>query len=90
MSGTGILAWIIILGIFFLVLFLYPTFSTIVADLDKQVRNISEVSNSTDATGALDINATIWQYWPFLLAFGLILWAFYVSTKREPVWRGYE
>ena len=87
--SSGILAWLIVLSLIFVVLFLYPTFSTIVSSLDKQVRGIQEVSNSTDATGALNINATIWQYWPFLLILGLLIWAFYASTKKEPVWRGY-
>ena len=81
-------AWVVVLLLIFIFAFLYQVVSVPMIKLDSQVRNITDVSNSSSAVSTLDIINSVWQYWPIFLILVLVLWAFYVSTKKEPVWYG--
>jgi hypothetical protein len=85
-----IYVFFILLVFLFTILFFYPIVSNILANLDYNIRQIQEVSNSTEATGILSQIATMWKYAPILLILSIAVYAFYLLGKREPVEYGYE
>ena len=78
----------ILVGIFVISLF-YMIFSQVLYVhiqplILPQLQNLSAPVNSTQVRATLDLIEFVWQYWPLILIFGLIIYGIVASQKREP------
>ena len=88
MKGQAVFVWLFFLMIFIVLIFGYSVMSRIYAGFYPEIKNITEVNESSEATSTISINESVWQYWPVVLLLGLFIWAFGSSQKREPIYYG--
>lgn len=87
-KGVAIVWMQVLLGIF-VIGFAYLIFSWILygnSGIETIVINglQNSTANTTRALQAIGFIDIIWQVWPFILIFGLILWGVVASQRRDP------
>lgn len=45
----------------------------------EDVKNITEVNESSDASGVITTNEGVWQFWPYFALLAFLLWAIFAS-----------
>jgi len=78
--------WAAFLMFMFLIVMVYAMFSPIMSVLIPSMQ--SQLNTSTpagiNASNTMNTITTVWTIWPFILLFGLLLWGFVASQRREP------
>jgi len=88
MKGTAIIWLNILAGIFFVAL-VYIIWSQVIYVYIKPIvvpaiENMNGTYNTTSALNTIALIDIVWQYWPLILIFGLILYGFVAAQRREP------
>jgi len=78
--------WIKAIAFLFVVGIIYIVFGTLYSETRINTENLTQIQEAQDTLNWLDI---IWKYWPLFLIFGVLLWAFLASQRREPGWDYY-
>jgi len=88
--------WLVVLTLIFVVMLVYNVFTSPLSQVEISTKEyINETLNQTNSTIAeraystINLAAIVWQYWPLLLIFGLLLWAYVATQRREPLYEGY-
>lgn len=87
-KGSGYV-WIVFLILLFCIIQLYNIFTPVMSTTDQLIgtymneTNVSSGLYNQSLTTRQNI-ASVWTYWPLLFIFGLIIWAYISSSKREP------
>ena len=87
----GAATWIVFLALLFTIWLVYEAFSPAVVGLSTNVEMLVNASDAgtnsvitQNSLSTLALIGTVWQYFPILLLFGLLLWAMLGSMKTEP------
>jgi len=88
--------WLIFLVTLFTITMIYNFLSYPVSNIQVNVKGwINDTVTSQNSTigekalSTLNVIDIVWQYWPLLFIFGLIIWAFLASTRKEPIYEGF-
>jgi len=76
MSVQAIVLWLGFLVVAFVLILGYSTMSNIMTSgVVEDIENITDINASTDATGIISAQKTVWQYW---LLFALLVFILFV------------
>jgi hypothetical protein len=79
-----ILAAIFVVGLFYVV-WSWVLYGQVKALIMPQINTLnSSTLNTTGMQSTINIIDIVWQYWPLIIIFGLILYGIVAAQKREP------
>jgi hypothetical protein len=95
MKGSAYV-YLVVMVMIFVVMLVYNIFSYPLSALEPNIKDyINQTVNETNSTAGssalytINIIDLVWKYWPLLLIFFLMIWAFVAAQKREPMYEGY-
>lgn len=79
-SARAIVIWLFCMVIIFVIVLGYTTMSRVMTGgMWEDVKNISDVNESSDASSVISTNEGVWQFFPYVALLAIILWAIFAS-----------
>ena len=79
-GARAIIIWLFFLVFMFVIVLGYTTMSRVLTGgVWEDVKNISDVDESTDASTVISTNEGVWQYFPYFALLAFLLWAIFAS-----------
>lgn len=79
-SARAIVIWLFITVVIFVIILGYTTMSRVMTGgIWEDVKNITEINGSSDASSVITTNEGVWQFWPYFALLAFILWAIFAS-----------
>lgn len=79
-ASQAIVIWLFFLVIAFVIVLGYTTMSRVLTSgIIEDVEQISDINESSSATGVISANKGVWTYWPYFALIAFLLWAIFAS-----------